>query len=55
MLLVDTQEKCVIQDVELKRNIAQSRPHTKWLEEMVNVAFVFILFSVSYNISMITY
>lgn len=35
MLLVDTEEKAVIQDVELKRQIAQSRPHTQWLKEQV--------------------
>lgn len=35
MLLVDTEEKAVIQDVELKKNIAKSRPHTQWLKEQV--------------------
>lgn len=35
MLLVDTQEKSVIQDVELKHEIASSRPHSHWLKEQV--------------------
>lgn len=35
MLLVDTKEKTMIQDVELKRNIAASRPHSLWLKEQV--------------------
>lgn len=35
MLLVDTQEKSVIQDVELKQEIAKSRPHSEWLKEQV--------------------
>lgn len=35
MLLVDTQEKSVIQDVELKQVIARSRPHSEWLKEQV--------------------
>jgi hypothetical protein len=35
MLLVDTREKCVIQDVELKQRIARSRPHSEWLKEQV--------------------
>lgn len=40
MLLVDTQEKSVIQDVELKRHIAQLRPHSVWLKEQVKRALV---------------
>lgn len=35
MLLVDTEEKTVIQDVELKQQIARSRPHSQWLKEQV--------------------
>lgn len=35
MLLVDTQEKAVIQDVQLKKQIAQSRSHSEWLKEQV--------------------
>lgn len=35
MLLVDTQEKAIIQDVELKQQIARSRPHSQWLKEQV--------------------
>lgn len=35
MLLVDTQEKLFIQDVELKSNIAKSRPHSDWLKSKV--------------------
>lgn len=39
MLLVDTQEKSVIQDVELKQEIAKSRPHSEWLKEQVMLYF----------------
>lgn len=39
MLLVDTQEKSFIQDVELKTKIAQSRPHSAWLKEKVRFWF----------------
>lgn len=35
MLLVDTKEKSLIQDVELKAKIAKSRPHGEWLEKQV--------------------
>lgn len=35
MLLVDTQEKLFIQDVELKSKIAKSRPHSDWLKSKV--------------------
>lgn len=35
MLLVDTEEKCLIQDVELKAKIAKSRPHGEWLQKQV--------------------
>jgi len=35
MLLVDTEEKRIIQDVELKLQIARNRPHSKWLKEQV--------------------
>lgn len=35
MLLVDTKEKKIIQDVELKKDIALSRPHSQWLKEQV--------------------
>lgn len=43
MLLVDTVEKSMIQDVELKLHISQSRPHRQWLQEQV------ILFTVHVN------
>nr|XP_046492605.1 glutamate synthase [NADH] isoform X2 [Neodiprion pinetum] len=33
MLLVDTEEKKIIQDVDLKIYIARSRPHSTWLKE----------------------
>ncbi|XP_025204305.1 putative glutamate synthase [NADPH] isoform X1 [Melanaphis sacchari] len=33
MLLVDTKEKRIIQDVQLKLDIARSRPHSDWLRE----------------------
>ena len=35
MLLVDTKEKMMIQDVEIKKRIASSRPHSLWLKEQV--------------------
>ncbi|XP_014251077.1 glutamate synthase [NADH], amyloplastic isoform X2 [Cimex lectularius] len=38
MLLVDTKEKTVIQDVELKKHIANSREHSKWLKEQITMA-----------------
>ncbi|XP_045493540.1 glutamate synthase [NADH], amyloplastic isoform X2 [Colias croceus] len=37
MLLVDTEEKRIIQDVELKREIAKSRPHSDWLKEQITM------------------
>ncbi|XP_034952284.1 putative glutamate synthase [NADPH] isoform X4 [Chelonus insularis] len=37
MLLVDTEEKQIIQDVELKLSIARSRPHSKWLKEQITM------------------
>ncbi|XP_047527357.1 glutamate synthase [NADH], amyloplastic [Vanessa atalanta] len=37
MLLVDTQEKKIIEDVELKLKIAQSRPHSQWLQEQITM------------------
>lgn len=37
MLLVDTEEKSFIQDVALKQHIAQSRPHTDWLNEQITM------------------
>lgn len=36
MLLVDTKEKSLIQDVELKSKIAKSRPHGEWLQQQVS-------------------
>lgn len=36
MLLVDTEEKKFIQDIELKTTIAKSRPHSDWLKEKVS-------------------
>ncbi|GFG41054.1 hypothetical protein Cfor_06824, partial [Coptotermes formosanus] len=38
MLLVDTKEKTMIQDVELKKSIAASRPHSLWLKEQILMA-----------------
>uniref|UniRef100_A0A0K8TT44 Glutamate synthase [NADH] n=1 Tax=Tabanus bromius TaxID=304241 RepID=A0A0K8TT44_TABBR len=35
MLLVDTEEKKFIQDVELKEKIAKCRPHSDWLKEKI--------------------
>lgn len=37
MLLVDTQEKTVIQDVTLKQDMARSRPHSEWLKEQISM------------------
>ncbi|KAL1139053.1 hypothetical protein AAG570_009114 [Ranatra chinensis] len=37
MLLVDTKEKTIIQDVELKMQIAKSRPHSQWLKEQITL------------------
>lgn len=50
MLLVDTLEKSLIQDVELKSKIARSRPHSQWLQEQVNkltiiyVIYIYIIY-----------
>ncbi|XP_043522456.1 glutamate synthase [NADH] isoform X1 [Frieseomelitta varia] len=35
MLLVDTHEKKIIEDVELKLHISRSRPHSKWLKDQM--------------------
>ncbi|XP_059052360.1 uncharacterized protein LOC131846961 [Achroia grisella] len=37
MLLVDTEDKKIIQDVELKLKIARSRPHSQWLNEQITM------------------
>ncbi|KYN40441.1 Putative glutamate synthase [NADPH], partial [Trachymyrmex septentrionalis] len=37
MLLVDTEQKRIIQDVELKLQIARRRPHSKWLKEQITM------------------
>ncbi|XP_018319466.1 glutamate synthase [NADH], amyloplastic isoform X2 [Agrilus planipennis] len=37
MLLIDTQEKKFIQDVDIKNHIAQSREHSKWLKEKITM------------------
>lgn len=54
MLLVDTQEKSVIQDIELKQQIAKSRPHSDWLKEQV-IALITIphTLNLSYIINLI--
>lgn len=36
MLLVDTKEQKLIQDIELKSRIAKSRPHSDWLQQKVS-------------------
>lgn len=42
MLLVDTKEKRIIQDVQLKLDIARSRPHSDWLREQVfNIVYFY--------------
>lgn len=35
MLLVDTKEQKLIQDIELKAKISKSRPHSEWLQQKV--------------------
>ena len=37
MLLVDTEEKRIIQDEEIKTRISQSRPHGEWLQQVVTL------------------
>nr|XP_040226813.2 uncharacterized protein LOC120951886 isoform X1 [Anopheles coluzzii]XP_049463379.1 uncharacterized protein LOC120951886 isoform X1 [Anopheles coluzzii] len=37
MLLVDTEQKSLIQDIELKSEIAKSRPHSEWLKEQITM------------------
>ena len=44
MLLVDTVEKQIIQDVDIKLKIARSRPHSHWIKEQV-------FFKILYNIN----
>lgn len=46
MLLVDTEEKAVIQDVEIKKKIAELRPHCDWLKEQVKSIFFVNLSSI---------
>jgi hypothetical protein len=47
MLLVDTEEKQIIQDVELKLKIARSRPHSLWLKKQVYLLLkILLLFNV---------
>lgn len=41
MLLVDTHEKRIIQDAELKMEIARRRPHSAWLKDQVLSLLVF--------------
>lgn len=43
MLLVDTKEKTLIQDIELKKKIANSRPHGEWLEKQVKICVIELL------------
>lgn len=37
MLLVDTVQRVIIGDDELKMSIARSRPHSSWLSQMVTL------------------
>jgi len=37
MLLVDMEEKCLIRDEEMKKTIAQNRPHGDWWEERLTL------------------
>lgn len=43
MLLVDTEQKSLIQDIELKTHIAKSRPHTEWLSQQVRHGYDFAI------------
>ncbi|XP_076062641.1 uncharacterized protein LOC143037891 [Oratosquilla oratoria] len=43
MLLVDTVEKVVTKDEELKLQIARSRPHSKWIEEQFTMKDLYAL------------
>lgn len=45
MLLVDTMEKKLIQDVELKANIAKQRPHSEWLQQKVRMIWRLVFLS----------
>lgn len=40
MLLVDTETKALIQDVELKTKISKSRPYGEWLKQQVSYILV---------------
>lgn len=42
MLLVDTEKKSFIQDVELKSTISKSRPHSEWLKNKVNKCSMYV-------------
>lgn len=42
MLLIDTEKKTLIQDVELKTKIAKSRPYGEWLKQQVKATSGFI-------------
>lgn len=37
MLLVDTETRALIQDIELKTKISKSRPYGEWLFHQVNI------------------
>lgn len=41
MLLVDTKDKKIIQDVELKMEIARSRPHSQWLKDKITMEDIY--------------
>lgn len=43
MLLVDTEKKCFIQDVELKKQISNSRPHSDWLRQKVSFKYLSLI------------
>jgi hypothetical protein len=40
MLLVDTETKALIQDVELKGKISKSRPYGEWLQQQVKLTSI---------------
>lgn len=49
MLLVDTLEKKLVQDAELKMEIARSRPHSEWLQDKVKTTNPFSFLHKYYN------
>lgn len=40
---MDTEKKCFIQDVELKKQISNSRPHSDWLRQKVSLKYLSVI------------